>query len=146
MAQQIDVVEAAGTDVVLYDRDLFPELLDQDPREVNARFARRFAQAQTIEDLFNVMEGNSSQTLIGRKVQINGVQWAPYEADDGIIPLAICEAIDLETGEVIEFATTSSACTMFIRRAELIGALGFQAKITSKKTRSGNTALNLSRV
>lgn len=137
---------SSSTEVVLYDPALFPALRDQDPQEAQARFVRRFSQARDLDDLFSVLEGNNAKGLIGKAIQIEGVQWAPYESDQGIIPNAICEAIDLDTGEVIEFATTSSMLTHFIRQAELIGAIPFKARIAEKTTRSGRKALNLERV
>jgi hypothetical protein len=134
---------ATGTlDVELYDHAMFPNLLDQDPQAVAARFASRFAKAESIDDLFGVLKGNSSKDMVGRTIAVTGVSWAPYESDRGIIPNAICEAVDLRTGEVIEFATTSQMLTLFIRKAEMIGALPFEARITEKKTLSGNMALN----
>lgn len=137
---------SSGTEVVLYDPSLFPALRDQDPQEAQARFVKRFSQAKDLDDLFSVLEGNNAKGLVGKAVQIEAVQWAPYESDQGVIPNAICEAIDLETGEVIEFATTSSMLTHFIRQAEIIGSLPFKARITEKTTRSGRKALNLERV
>ena len=135
-----------STEIVAYDPELFPALLDQDPREATARFARRFMIAESLDDLFNVLEGNTSQAMVGRTIEIKAVAWVPYEADIGVIPNAICQAVDTATGEILEFATTSSALTMFIRRAELIGEIPFEAKIAAKKTRSGQTALNFERI
>jgi hypothetical protein len=137
---------ATSTDVELYDHQMWPRLLDQDPEAVQARFAERFKQAKNIDDLFDVLEGNSSKNMVGRKVEVRDVAWAPYESDRGVIPNAIASAVDLDTGEQIEFATTSSALTLFIRQAELVGALPFRARIASKKTRSGREALNFERV
>lgn len=136
---------ATTGELVLYDRALFPDLLEQDPDAVMARFAARFMRAETIEDLFGVLEGTSSQDLVGRSVEVRGVQWAPYESDRGVIPLAVCDAVDLSTGEAIEFATTGGMLTIFIRRAEIIGAIPFNARITEKTTRSGQKALNFER-
>lgn len=141
-----NVVVEQSTAVELYDRSMFPVLLDQSPEAVQARFAEQYAKATSLAELFSVLEGNSSKDLIGHKVKIGAVNWAPYESERGIIPLAICEGVDLDTGEVINFVTTSSSLTMFIRMAELIKVLPFEAKITSKKTRSGQTALNFERV
>ena len=70
--------------------------------------AQRFARAETIDDLFDVLEGNTSKTLVGTKLRLESVQWAPYESDRGVIPNAICKAVNLSTGEEFEFATTSS--------------------------------------
>lgn len=137
---------STGTDIVAYDQAVFPTLLDQDPVEVRKRFADRFARAQTIDDLFDVLSGNTSKDMVGRTLQITSVAWAPYESERGVIPLAICMAADAHTGEVVEFATTSEALTLFIRRAEVIGEIPFTARITSKKTRAGQNALNFERV
>lgn len=136
----------ASTEVELYNHALFPTLLDQAPEAVTARFAQRFMAAQDIDDLFEVLGGNTTAKMIGKAIEVLTVAWAPYEADAGVIPMAICTAMDLATGEAIEFATTGTVLTMFIRRAELIDALPFQAKIVGKKTRSGQTALNFERV
>lgn len=131
-----------STELGAYDHALFPTLLDQDPEAVRVRFAQRFAAAESMEDLFAVLQGTTSKDMVGRAVSIRSVQWAPFESDRGVIPLAICDAADVHTGEAFEFATTSEMLTMFIRRAEIIKALPFGARITAKKTRSGNIALN----
>lgn len=133
---------STAKDVVLYDRNMFPDLLNQDPQAVMQRIAARFARAQNLDDLFNVLTGNTSKNMVGRKLQIRKVAWAPYESDDGVIPLAICEAADIDSGEVLEFATTSQVLTMFIRQAELVNAMPYEVRITSKRTRQGRDALN----
>lgn len=140
-----DAAFAGGTDLEPYNHALFPDLLSQDPAAVRERFARRFMKADTLEDLFNVLEGTTSKDMVGRIVTVEQVAWAPFQSDRGLIPLAICHANDAATGEVLEFATTSEALTMFIRRAEVIGALPFTAQIKATKTRGGNTALNFAR-
>lgn len=134
-----------SAELIAYDPGLFPALLDQDPAAVSERFAKRFGAAKTLDDLFNVLEGNTSKDLVGRTVTVSDVAWAPFESDRGIIPLAICTAADAATGEVMEFATTSEALTMFIRQAEIIGELPFTARITSRRTASGREALNFAR-
>ena len=136
----------SDSEVIAYDDKLFPELLQTDRESVMLRFAERFKAAETIDDLFDALEGNLSRSLVGHKVRINSVQWAPYQSDRGVVPLAICQAVDLTTGEETEFATTAGVLTMFIRRAELIGAIPFEARIAGKKTQNGETALNFERV
>ena len=137
---------ATKEEVVAYDPSLFPTLKEQDENDVRLRFAARFQRAETIDDLFNVLQGNTSDKMVGRAVEIRSVEWAPYESDRGVIPLAVCQAVDGETGEMLEFATTSDMLTMFVRRAELIGAFPFRARIVEKKTRTGQTALNFERI
>jgi hypothetical protein len=134
-----------STELVAYDTALFPKLLDQDPQAVMERFARRFMAAETLEDLFSVMEGNVSKDMIGRVVTIRSVAYAPFHSDRGIIVNAICDAVDAKTGEVLEFATTGEVLTMFIRRAELTKNLPVTVRIAGKKTNSGQTALNFER-
>jgi len=137
--------EATTPDEVI-DPGMFPMINDADPTAVQARMVERVFKAETIDDLFDILDGNLSKALIGRKVQIQSVAWQPYESDRGIIPLAVVQATDLADGEQLEFATTSSMLTSFIRRAEMIGAIPFAARIVGKRTRSGNTALNFERV
>lgn len=139
-------VEAVNGEVVLYDHNLFPNLVEQDPGDVMRRFAERFMRAETLDDLFDVLDGNSTAGMIGARVQIDSVEWAPYQSERGVIPNAICQGVNLDSGEVIEFATTGQMLTLFIRRAEIIGAIPFKAKIAGVKTREGNTALNFERV
>lgn len=146
MTEKAEVVETVGGELVLYDTNLFPELKWQDPQEATLRFAKRFGRAQTADDLFNVLSGNSTQQMVGRKVEIRSVEWIAYQADDGVIPNAICDAVDLETGELTEFATTSMMCTMFIRQAELLELLPLRVKVVEKLTRAGQKALNFEKV
>lgn len=146
MAKEVEVVDATSTDVVLYDPNLFPELQWQDPLEANSRFAERFGRAESLDDLFGVLSGNSSQNMVGRRLEIQAVDWIAYQADAGVIPNAICLAADIDSGEVLEFATTSGMCTMFIRKAELLGLLPIRVKIVEKITKSGNKALNFEKV
>lgn len=135
-----------STALVAYDQAMYPNLLNQDPRAVMDRIAARFQQATSLDDLFNVLEGKTSDDMIGRAITVQSVAWAPYESDRGIIPLAVCQAVDSD-GEVFEFATTGEVLCLFIRHAELIpGCMPFTARITGKKTSSGQTALNFERV
>lgn len=145
MATKTEVVPASETALVAYDSNLFPELKEQDPRDVMRRFAERFEQAQSLDELFDVLQGTLSKHLVGKTLEILGVDWAAYMSDLGIIPNAICKAIDMDTGELIQFATTSAALTMFIRKAQIIDAIPFKARITETRTRSGQTALNFAR-
>jgi hypothetical protein len=140
-----DDTETVGGELIAYDQAMFPQLLDQDPAAVRERFARRFMAAETMDDLFNALEGNTAQALAGRRVQIRGVAWAPFTSDRGIIPLAICDAASLPDGEVLEFATTGDALVLFLRKTELIGGFPVDVRIAAVKTRSGQTALNFER-
>lgn len=144
-ADRDDAAHNGNGELVLYDRALFPDLISQDPQAVMERFAARFMAAKSLDALFDVLSGNTAQKLVGRRVQISQVAWAPFLSDDGIIPNAICQGSDIETGEVLEFATTARSLCMFIRRAELIDAFPFNVKIAAVKTRSGQTALNFER-
>lgn len=146
MSKEVEVVDATTTDVVLYDPNLFPELKWADPLDAEKRFAARFDRAENLDDLFNVLEGKNTQNMIGRRVEIREVEWQAYQADQGVIPNGICLAVDIDSGEVLEFATTSGMCTKFIRKAELLGLLPVKVKIVEKTTKDGNRALNFERV
>jgi hypothetical protein len=145
MANKTEVVTTGSMDVVLYDHELFPELKWADPQEFEARSADRFKRATSLDDLFDVMTGNNSQALVGRRLEIRAVDFQAYQADDGVIPNAICQAADIDSGEVLEFSTTSGFCTKFLRMAELLGQLPVRVKITDTLTKSGQKALNFER-
>lgn len=137
--------DATSTELVAYDQAMFPMLQTVDPGDVTARLVGRMVKAESLDELFAVMEGTLSRDLIGQAVDVRSVSWQPYESDRGVIPLAVVEAVKIETGELVEFATTSDALVYFLRRAEVIGALPFAARITARKTKSGQTALNFTK-
>lgn len=145
MAKGAEVVQAGQMDIVLYDHELFPDLKWADPLEFEARSADRFKRATSLDDLFDVMSGNNSQSLVGKRLEIQAVDFQAYQADDGVIPNAICAAVDLDNGEVIEFSTTSGFCTKFLRMAQLLDKLPVKVKITDTLTKSGQKALNFER-
>jgi len=128
----------------------FPGIQSVDPEAVAQRMAKRVQSADTLDDLFDSLTGKSSDQLVGKRYEFREVAWQPYEATrDGetkVIPLALCEVVDLDTGEADEFVTTAFMLTQFLRRAQVIGALPFRAKIVEKTTRSGQSALNFERV
>ncbi|HEY1716203.1 MAG TPA: hypothetical protein VGG07_25120 [Solirubrobacteraceae bacterium] len=135
----------AKGELVAYDPALYPSELFADPDDAGDPFTTRFAKAQTIDELFDALKGNTSQGLVGRRLQILNVHWRLFQSDIGWIPNAICDAADIETGELLEFATTGGQLTSFIRHVQLIGAFPFNVRITESKTRSGQTALNFER-
>ena len=136
---------SSSTELIAYDTALFPKLLDPDPVEVSRRFAARFTAAKTVDELFSVLEGNTVKQLVGHVVKIETVAWIPYESDRGVIPNAILGGVDMDSGEVLEFATTAEMCVLFVRQCELIGGLPVTVRITEKRTRSGRTAINFER-
>lgn len=145
MATKLPAVITDG-EIVLYDPALYPTSLFDTTEGGDVDFAARFAKAETVDALFDALKGNTSQNLVGRRLQIMSVRWRLYRADEGWTPMAVCDAADVETGEVLEFATTSGMLTAFIRHVELIDGFPFNTRITETKTRSGQTALNFERV
>jgi len=145
MSKGEEIVPAGDMSVVLYDHELFPDLKWADPLDFEQRSAERFKRATSVDELFDVMKGNNTQSLIGRKLEVTRVEFQAYQSDEGVIPNAICQAVDLSDGEVIEFATTSGFCTKFLRMVELMGQLPVKVKVTETVTRSGQRALNFDR-
>lgn len=139
-------LETVSGEIVLYDHALFGELKWQDPQDMGRKLGERMNRAASVDDLFGVLEGNSTKSMIGRKVEVLDVDFYAYQADEGVIPNAICQAVDLDTGEVLEFATTSGFCTAFLRKAQMLEALPLKLKVTETLTRSGNKAINFERV
>lgn len=117
----------------------------RDPEKIARMMGERLDAAETLDDLFNATSGNTSDELIGKTIEVLGVEWDAYEADSGVIPLAIVTARNVATNEPMEFASTAAMLTRFIRAAEVKGWIPFTARIEGKKTRSGQTALNFVR-
>jgi hypothetical protein len=124
----------------------FPNIAENDSNEASARIASRMLKAESVDDLFDVLDGNSSDKLVGKSLTINGVTWQLYKSDRGDIPQAVVDAVDKATGEVLEFVTTGGMLVYFLRRVEMLGKFPFDAKITEKTTKRGNKALNFERV
>lgn len=147
---EADGFEEPSTDVEAALATAFPGIQSVDPEAVQGRMAKRIQGADSLDELFDSLTGKSSDELVGKRYEFRSVTWQPYEAvRDGvksIIPLALCEVVDLDTGEEDEFVTTAFMLTQFLRRAQVIGAFPFKAKIAERTTRSGQSALNFERV
>lgn len=117
-----------------------------DPDAVADRMAGRVLGANSIDELFNSLSGKTSDELVGKAFEFLDVAFQPYEAESGTIPLAVCNVVDLTTGEVTEFATTGKMLVSFLFQATRIGAFPFKARIAGKKTTRGQTALNFERI
>lgn len=123
----------------------FPGITSVDPGDVQERMAARMGSADSLDDLFDALSGNNSKANVGKTFQFLGVTWQPYQAQRGIIPNAICDVINVATGEQEEFATTGAMMVQFLRRAQQLDVFPFTARIEGKTTRSGRVALNLVR-
>ena len=116
--------------------------VQRDPERIARLMAERMDRAETLDEMFAVTAGSTSDDLIGKTFELLAVEWDAYEADQGVIPLAIVTAIDKSTGDKVEWATTAGMLTRFLRRAEVTGNIPFTARVEGRKTRSGQTALN----
>jgi hypothetical protein len=127
-------------------KESFPGITESDSSAASNRIAQRMLKAESVDDLFDVLDGNSSDDLVGKSFEIQGVAWQLYNSDRGDIPQAVVEAVDLATGEATEFVTTGGMLVYFLRRVEMLGQFPFKAKIVEKTTKRGNKALNFERV
>lgn len=156
MARNDDVQDAIADEVIdaqelemeaLYSE--FPEIRSVDPAAVQQRMASRFQQAENIDELFDALSGNNSKEQVGKTFKFLGVTWQPYlaasEGGQKVIPLAVCEVVNANTGEQEEFVSTGAMVVQFLHRAQKLGLFPFTARIEGKLTRSGQTALNLVR-
>lgn len=117
----------------------------RDPARIAELMGGRLDRAETLDAMFDALEGQTSDQLVGRTFEVLSVEWDGYESDTGLIPLAIVTAVDKADGKPTEFATTGGMLTRFIRNAEVRGFLPFTARIVEKTTRSGQKALNFAR-
>lgn len=145
MASQTDVVPASNMTTAVYPVELLRKVREQDPDKVLARMGVRYAKAKTLDDLFDVMEGTLTKNIIGQRIVVTGVEWAPYDKDGREGVLAVLQVANPDGGEVSEVATTAFQPLMFTYHAELLGQLPFEVRVTESKTRSGQTAINFTR-
>jgi len=113
----------------------------RDPVEVQRDILSRMAAATTLDELFDVHGGTSSDDLIGRRFRITDVTWSIYDSDKGPLPLAQVASVDLDTGQKADWITTATNLTGFLAVAQRNGLLPVEVKVDGVKTRSGNTAL-----
>jgi hypothetical protein len=130
--------------------EFFPGITSVNPDDVAARMGDRMMSGNSLDELFDALTGSNSQSQVGKTFEFHDVAWQPYEAarpggEKVIIPLAVCDVVNVATGEVEEFITTGDMMVKFLRRAQQLGAFPFKARIEGKTTRSGQTALNLVR-
>lgn len=142
---EVDALEAQAKAAQDVTNPIWEGVLESNPLEVQARMASRLQDAETLDDLFDALTGTTSDQLEGTRLSVESVAWQVYESDRGPIPLAVVQGINLDTGEELEFATTGFMLVHFIRRAQMIGAIPFRARIVGKRTRNNQTALNFER-
>lgn len=117
----------------------------EDPRAVQARIAKKIMSKDNLDDMFDALDSQASDTLVGRRFTIKSVEFDIYHADDGDVPLAVVQSIDLKTGEPEEWVTTAVNLTSFLANAVRIEALPFDAKIGERKTGNNQSALRFER-
>lgn len=126
-------------------QDFYPGITDTDPAAVRERMAGRMRSAKTLDDLFDALSGSNSKSMAGKTFKFLSVQWQGYQAQRGMIPLAVVQVVNVATGEEEEFISTGDMIVEFLRRAQQLDAYPFVARLEEKETRSGNKALNLVR-
>lgn len=142
-----DIDETEARNALIPENDLsWLTAADADPEAIAERMAKRVRGAGSMDELFDSLTGKASDQMVGRAFEFVSVAWQPFQAERGVIPLAVCEVIDLATGEQTEFVTTGGMLVQFLRQAQLLDGYPFRARITEKVTRSGQKALNFERV
>ena len=117
-----------------------------DPEAAVRRMSERMLKADSLDALYDSTKGITSDELDGKSIEVTSVEWQQYESDRGPIPQAVVQATNLIDGDVFEFVTTATMLVTFLYKAQQLNAIPFRARITGKKTKSGNTALNFERL
>lgn len=119
---------------------------DADPQAIAERMAKRVRSSTTMDELFDSLTGKSSDQMVGRAFEFRSVTWQAFESERGTIPNAVCECVDLATGEETEFVTTGAMLVQFLFTAQQLNGFPFKARIVEKTTRNNQKALNFERV
>jgi hypothetical protein len=116
-----------------------------DAGAISKRMSARYDNAKNLDDLFDALEGSSSKQLVGKVFTFLSVAWQRYDSDRGPVPQAVCNVVDVATGEADEFVTTGDMLVKFLANAVRLNAYPFTARIVEKTTKRGRKALNLER-
>ena len=127
-------------------RSTFGEMTEVSPEAVTQRMTSRLRKATSLDELFDALEGSSSDQWVNKPIEIVSVEWETYQAERGVIPKAVCQVVDITTGEVEEFITTATMLVHFLRQVELLDLFPFKTRIVEKTTRSNQKALNFERL
>jgi hypothetical protein len=131
-------------------KDSFPDVRASDPEAVADRMAGRLHKATSMDELFDALEGSSSDQWIGKPIEVLSIEWETYDAvrpsGTVTIPKAVCQIVDITTGEIDEFMTTAKMLVHFLRQVEVLDAYPFKARIVEKTTKGGQKALNFERL
>lgn len=143
-----DVDSFVADDVISLDefQREFGAMQIADAGAVTKRLEARYDKAENLDDLFDALDGSSSQDLVGKKFRFMGVAWQRYDSDRGAVPQAVCSVVDLASGQEDEFVTTGGMLVRFLANAKRLDVFPFDAKIVEKTTKRGNKALNFERV
>jgi len=110
------------------------ELADQRASGTNAMYDKVMA-ASTAEEIFEAGESElpSSRDYLGKPLEVLGYRWNLSAIEDGELPVyQVVEAIDLETGDVVNFGSSANvALRQLIRFAEN-GLLPFRMALYQK--------------
>lgn len=70
-----------------------------DPKEATVQIMDRIFKAETLEDMFAVMNTSGADELIGRPLKIKAFQWFKSAFEDGPGAYAVAEVTMLDTNE-----------------------------------------------
>jgi hypothetical protein len=123
------------------------EVLDSktDAEAAQDNILKRMAKAQSLDDLFGVFEGKSSQLLVGKVVTVTDFELGWYTPRDRDTRIRSATILCSEDDKELDFFTTAPNLVGFCIMAKSIGAVPFTAKIASDTTRAGFNALRFER-
>lgn len=132
------ITSAFGSNVEIVDAK-------SDAEAAQDNILKRMAKAQSLDDLFGVFEGKSSQLLVGKVVTVTDFELGWYTPRDRDTRIRSATIIATEGETELDFFTTAPNLVGFCIMAKNIGAVPFTAKIASDTTRAGFNALRFER-
>jgi len=130
-------------EAVLANDDRIPIDWNTDPLAVQRKIVDRIFKAQTVDEVFEVYEGDATSALANKVFTVLEVSFAPYESEHGVIPMAHVDGTLEGDGEITSWRTTSTSIVAMLAKLHALQAFPLKVRIVGSKTRGNFTAYHL---
>ena len=133
-------------EAVLANDDRIPIDWNTDPLAVQRKIVDRIFKAQTVDEVFEVYEGDATSALANKVFTVLEVSFAPYESEHGVIPMAHVDGTLEGDGEITSWRTTSTSIVAMLAKLHALQAFPLKVRIVGSKTRGNFMAYHLEKV
>jgi hypothetical protein len=130
-------------EAVLAGDDRVPINWDTDPLQIQRNIVERIFKADSVDEVFNVYAGDATASIENKVFRVTGVDFAPYESEHGVIPMAHVTGAVAGEGEEMTWRTTSTSIVAMLAQLTALGAWPLDVRVVGAKTRGNFKAYHL---